>query len=180
MDVEEWHPPSESKMPETPQAFPRHGVNSLASLEGRALARALDALLIGIPYFAIVGIIALARVEDPNAPAEPISWTGPLWITVFGPIIALFVLYETVAVTRWGQTLGKLALGVRVARQVNGRCPLWWEAALRVGVVGLVLLVPLWPIVFLVAVTLYMVAGFDGMRRNVPDRVAGTVVVRAR
>jgi uncharacterized RDD family membrane protein YckC len=165
-------------MPAGPDAFPRTGVNSLASYESRAFARLLDASLLGIPYFFVVLVIA-AVSTDTTAQTEPVEWTGPLWLTVFGPLIALFVVYETVCVTLWGQTLGKLALGVRVARQVNGRCPLWWQSFLRVGIVGVVLLIPFVPVLF-VASGLYMAAGFDPLHRNVPDRAAGTVVVRTR
>ena len=165
-------------MPVGPDSFPRRGVNSLASLEGRAVARLLDALLLGIPYFVVAAVVAAVLAGSEPA-TEPVEMTGRLWLAVFGPLVGLFVVYETVCVWLWGQTVGKLALGVRVARQVNGRCPLWWEAFLRVGIVGLVLLIPFMPVVF-VASGLYMVAGFDEMRRNVPDRAAGTVVVRAR
>jgi uncharacterized RDD family membrane protein YckC len=178
IDVEEWHPPDAQKMPVGPQSFPRTGVNSLASLEGRAAARLLDAMLLGIPYFVVVGVVAMV-VAGPEPDPEPVVWTGRLWITVFGPLVGIFIVYETIAVTRWGQTLGKLALGLRVARQANGRCPLWWEAALRVGIVGLLIVIP-HPLALVAASGLYMVAGFDPMRRGVPDRVAGTVVVRSR
>jgi uncharacterized RDD family membrane protein YckC len=62
---------------------------------------------------------------------------------------------------------------------VNGRCPLWWESALRIGLPAVVAAVPL-PLALAVAVGLFTTAGFDPMRRNITDRAAGTVVVRAR
>ena len=68
---------------------------------------------------------------------------------------------------------------MRVVRLVNGRCPLWWEAAIRIALPGAVAVIPD-PLAKAVALALYGVAVADPMRRNVPDRAAGTVVVRSR
>ena len=71
VEIEEWHPPSETPMPVGPQSFPRTGVNSLASLGARGVARILDALIIGIPYSAIGGLVLLAVNGADRSTCEP-------------------------------------------------------------------------------------------------------------
>jgi uncharacterized RDD family membrane protein YckC len=177
VEIDEWHPPSEAKMPTGPQAFPRTGVNSLATLGARGVARTIDAVLLGIP-FSLIALLVMLLIDggDPN---EPMQQSPQTYIAVLAPLLVLAVLYETIAVTLWGQTIGKLIMGIRVARQVNGRCPLWWESMLRIGLPAVVAAIPL-PFAVAVAMGLYTTAGFDPMRRNITDRAAGTVVVRAR
>jgi uncharacterized RDD family membrane protein YckC len=180
VEIEEWHPPSETPMPVGPESFPRTGVNSLATLGSRGLARALDALIVGLPYSLVVGIVLLIANGGESMTADSMEGsTAQAQVALIGPLLAIVVLYETVTVALWGQTLGKLALGIRVARQVNGRCPLWWEAGVRIGLPAVVALIPV-PFALAVAMGLFTTAGFDPMRRNLTDRAAGTVVVRAR
>lgn len=179
VEIDEWHPPSEHPMPVGPQSFPRTGVNSLASLGARGVARTLDALVVAIPYSIVASIVLLIVNGTDSGTTETMEPTARSYVVLVVPLLVLAVLYETVAVTLWGQTLGKLAVGVRVARQANGRCPLWWEAALRIGLPAVVAAVPL-PLALAVAIGLFTTAGFDPMRRNITDRAAGTVVVRAR
>jgi uncharacterized RDD family membrane protein YckC len=177
VEIEEWHPPGENPMPVGPQSFPRTGVNSLAALGARGLARTIDTLLVGIPYFGIAFSILLL-VNGTETPDETVPTTRS-WVAIWGPLAGVLLLYETVTVTLWGQTLGKAVMGIRVARQVNGRCPLWWEAALRIGLVAVILVIP-HELALAVAMGLFTTAGFDPMRRNLTDRAAGTVVVRSR
>lgn len=164
-------------MPQGPDSFPAQGVNSLASVGQRTLARVIDLVVLSVPYLAVLGIVIAVLAAADTSP-EDIGETRA-WVLYVGPGIVVAMVYETLCVTRWGQTLGKLVVGIRVARQVNGRCPLWWESAQRVALPGAVVIIP-HPVALAGAMALYVVAGFDPMRRNVPDRAAGTVVVRAR
>lgn len=178
IDGDEWHPPTPVTMPVGPQSFPDAGVNSLAPVGLRAAARALDWVLISIPAFVVFSIAALTTVGlEGDAEDMAGDATLALWFTASAFLFGF--LYETVCLTRWGQTLGKLIVGLRVARQVNGRCPLWWEAGIRVALPGLVSAVP-HPAAPVGALVLYVAASFDPMRRSIPDRAAGTVVVRSR
>ena len=133
VEIDEWHPPSETPMPVGPQSFPRTGVNSLASLGARGVARTLDALVVAVPYSIVASIVLLIVNGTDSGTTETMEPTARSYVILVVPLLVLAFLYETVAVTLWGQTLGKLAVGVRVARQVNGRCPLWWESGLRIG-----------------------------------------------
>lgn len=165
-------------MPLEPGAFPRRGVNSLASTGSRGLARVLDGLVLLVPYLVVLtAIVAMVSGGDPDEVPE--LSRGQNWVVILGPAIALAIVYETICTTLWGQTLGKAAFGVRVARLTNGRCPLWWESAMRITLPGAVAIIP-HPAALAAAMTLFVVAGFDPIRRSVPDRAAGTVVVRTR
>ncbi len=180
MEIDEWHPPTQDPMPVGPQSFPRTGVNSLASLRDRGIARILDALIVGLPYSVIAGgVMLVLNGGDPTATDSMEGSSASGYVALVAPLLAVAVLYETIAVALWGQTLGKLALGIRVARQLNGRCPLWWEAALRIGLPAVVAVIPL-PFALALSMIIFTTAGFDPMRRNLADRAAGTVVVRAR
>jgi uncharacterized RDD family membrane protein YckC len=135
-------------------------------------------VLLGLP-FSIIATVVLLILDGGSDPAEPMQQSAQTYIAVLAPLLVLGVIYETICVSLWGQTVGKLIMGIRVARQVNGRCPLWWESALRIGFPAVIAAIPL-PFAGAVVMGLYLTAGFDPMRRNVPDRAAGTVVVRAR
>jgi len=179
-DIDEWHPPSEARMPDGPDSFPASGTNSLASIGSRWLARLIDLLVVGVPYVAVASVVVLIATSGDSAGDDATAAADPRAQVLFwGPPLALAVLYETICVTLWGQTLGKLALGVRVARVANGRCPLWWESAIRIALPSVVAVVP-HPLAKVVSIVLYAVAMFDPLRRSIPDRAAGTVVVRAR
>lgn len=173
---EEWHPPVAERYPTEAQSFPATGVNSLAPIWVRAVARLIDSLIVAVPTFLVFAVAALVSV---GTDAEAAAQDRGLQIWVTGAAFVSAVIYETVGVTLWGQTLGKLIVGIRVARQANGRNPQWWEAAIRVALPGVVTAVP-HPAASAAVLVLYGLAVFDPMRRSGPDRAAGTVVVRAR
>lgn len=178
MDHSESRSAGRTTMPEGPESFPARGVNSLASVGSRGLARLLDLAVLGVPLtvaYTIAALIASGGAPDPETTLA--SQSAYVWM--WGSAIALAVVYETICVTLWGQTLGKLVVGVRVVRLANGRCPLWWESAIRIALPGAVAVIPS-PLAKAAAVALYVVAVSDPIRRNVPDRAAGTVVVRSR
>lgn len=178
MDQSDSRPARQTTMPDGPDSFPARGVNSLASPGSRGMARLLDLTVLSVPLFVAYSIAALvASGGSPDPETTLASESAYVWM--WGSAIGLAVVYETICVTLWGQTLGKLVLGLRVVRQVNGRCPLWWEAAIRIALPGAVAVIPS-PLAKAAAVALYIVAVSDPIRRSVPDRAAGTVVVRSR
>lgn len=170
--MESWSPPEQAASSAGPDRFPTAGVNSLASVWVRAGARFIDTVLLAIPVaLALTISVAASGTESTEEVTIPV-WTIATW---FG----LTFLYETIGTTLWGQTIGKLICGVRVARIDNGRCPLWWQAGIRVAIPGVVGSVA-HPLASFVVMGLYVAAAFDALRRTVPDRAAGTVVVRSR
>jgi uncharacterized RDD family membrane protein YckC len=176
VEIDEWHPPTQAQHPEGPDAFPAAGVNSLAAIWTRAIARSIDTVIVMIPALVVLSVVAVA--SGPGG-SDEVEASPALQASVTGTIFLVSFLYETIGVTVWGQTLGKLLCGIRVARLLNGRCPLWWEAGLRVALPGVVAAVP-HPAALAASLAIYAVALFDPMRRTLADRAAGTVVVRAR
>jgi uncharacterized RDD family membrane protein YckC len=180
VQTEEWHPPVAEPFPSGPESFPATGVNSLATITSRWVARVVDSLLVAVPVGLATTVVIVAQAGgDPTAETATAESTATAQAVMWGAIVALAVVYETVAVARWGQTVGKALMGIRVARQVNGRCPVWWEAALRIGLPGVVAAIP-HPLARVAAMAMFVVAMFDPLRRGLPDRAAGTVVVRSR
>ncbi len=124
-------------------------------------------LLVGIPF--VLLLVPFATYKD-NKPTALPGWTWLAFVTLFGS-------YEIVLEAWTGQTLGKMALGVRVAQLVNGRRPEVGQVALRTLVPLTVLAVPIlvfaWPLI-------YMSAMFNPLLRGIHDHAGGTVVVRSR
>jgi uncharacterized RDD family membrane protein YckC len=153
--------------PRGPDDFPSAGPNSLASIGQRAAARTIDTVLIAVP--AALVLLPFVTVEGNKVTAMP------KWAIL--PFVVMMVVYEVALETWIGQTLGKLLLGVRVARLVNGKGPDVSQVTLRALVPASVLVLPfvsvLYPFV-------YLSAGFSPMRRGVHDHAGGTVVVRTR
>jgi uncharacterized RDD family membrane protein YckC len=160
--------PDEAPRPHEAADFPASGVNSLASFVQRGTARGIDAT---IPLIPVVAILALIALTDTSGDALP------RWPVFVG--IAVAIAYETTFVAWRGQTLGKMLLGVRVARLVNGTKPDPSQSALRALVPASALSLPgvfgvaLYLVVLLLAVP-------DELRRGLHDQAGGTVVVRSR
>jgi uncharacterized RDD family membrane protein YckC len=160
--------PEDVPRPREPEDFPLTGPNSLAAIHERGIARVIDLVIEVLPLGVLVALFA-----DVNTAKQTVSI--PAWI--FPLCLGLFVLYETVLVAWRGQTIGKMVLGVRVARLVNGSAPDPSHAALRAMVPATVLAIP---IVQLATPLVYLSSMFNPIGRGVHDSAAGTVVVRSR
>lgn len=169
MGDDDWYPPSTRTMPTEPADFPSSGRNSLALFAPRALARILDAALIGFPVL----LIGLATVlPSQGNEAELPRWTSAVWFV-------LVIVYETALVAWRGQTLGKLVMGVKVGRIDNGRPPPWWQAAIRIALPAAAAGLPFqWAIIAYSAI--YSTVMWNPLRRGLHDQAAGTVVVASR
>src|SRR5690606_24726913 len=64
------------RYPSGPQSFPATGVNSLATVTRRWMARVLDSFLIGLPVLVIVSLVLVIRsAGDPSADAADATST---------------------------------------------------------------------------------------------------------
>lgn len=87
-----------------------------------------------------------------------------------------WAVYEPAMLFLRGATLGKLAMGIRVVRMDDLCPPSLLHALVRWACV----------VLFVASIGRYVLAGFGvrsddpGRQRGLPDRAAGTVVVRTR
>ncbi len=155
------------------EELPDVGVGSIPPVWQRALARAVDSLIVLAVAMTIVTLTAQRQPDD--------TYTLPGWAGV--AIVVVWYLYETVPVWLWGQTPGKRLLGLVVVDRRTGRPPGINRAALRIIVVIAVTFVAaallrLGPAA--VVVTYGSAVAGGPLKRNWPDRAADTVVVRSR
>lgn len=105
--------------------------------------------------------------SDPPAQLYVLLWVG----------MAVLVLYEPVMVARWGATVGKLSMGIRVVRMADASAPGLARSFARVlvpSVAGVLTFGIGWFVVWLV-LALPLVFGQD--ERCWHDKLTGTVVV---
>ena len=91
--------------------------------------------------------------------------------------VALSIAYHTVSIARFGRTLGKGLLGLRVVAMPDGRPVAWSYAALRALVPSAAVLLPV--VGNLAGLAVYLWALFDKRRQGLHDKLAGTLVVPA-
>ncbi|CAN5620093.1 hypothetical protein BH20ACT2_BH20ACT2_08780 [soil metagenome] len=155
-----------AEVPADPDAFPAQGPDSLAGIGQRILARILDALVLAVPAAALL-------LPQVSIDGDELSVDVPLWVTV--ALFAMGFAYEVALVAWRGQTVGKIALRIRVARFTDGKVPAPSQAAIRhvlPAVIGVT------PYVSILALVVYVSAAWDPMKRGWHDKAAGTVVVR--
>jgi uncharacterized RDD family membrane protein YckC len=85
-------------------------------------------------------------------------------------------VYETLMIALLGRTVGKLALGTRVVRAVDGARPGWTEATMRALVPLSLGAIPRVGVVL--GVLVYSLALWNPLRQGLHDKAAGTLVVR--
>ncbi|MFF5143560.1 RDD family protein [Streptomyces sp. NPDC013157] len=151
-------------------ADPLAGMPPLADSGRRTLARIIDMILVGI----VVVLLTLAfRVSEYQMDGDKISAGRSFAQSLVAAV--LFVAYDTVLIAKWGQTLGKKWLGMRVANLSDGATPSAQTSLLR----ALVLWVPF---AFCCACVWTVICGgwsyFDRpYRQGLHDKAAKTVVV---
>jgi uncharacterized RDD family membrane protein YckC len=157
--------------------FPEAGPNALATFQQRGFARVVDELLITLPLIAVASVVVQAS-SDGSVPPEDLKI--PLLLSA--GVFAVLIVYEIIGVALWGQTLGKLMFGIRVARYTDGNRPTWAQSALRCllwaapGAAGLALL----SLSAVGALPIFLTAWRDPLRRALHDEAGGTIVVRTR
>lgn len=135
-------------------------------------ARLGAALIDGVIIFALVLVTALVAgvgrgVGKGLVPALP-------GIIVFGVFGLALLIANIVLLSRFGQTLGKRALGIAIVRTDGSRCELWRILVVRILAVRVIGVVPMvGPLFSLVDVLMI----FGEERRCVHDYMADTIVV---
>ncbi|MFD3545940.1 RDD family protein [Streptomyces sp. NPDC058655] len=161
---------------------PLAGMPPLADIGRRLAARIIDVVIIAIPLFLIqlaVGTnrytVATDRGEDVTEVITK-SYSGSGLIMTLVSIVA-YVGYDWWFTKKKGQTVGKKAMGLRVAMLNDGSVPPSSPALSRAAVLWLPTLICcfcLWPIALFVSVLVD-----KPYRQGLHDKVAKTVVVRS-
>jgi uncharacterized RDD family membrane protein YckC len=139
-----------------------------APLFRRALARLID---FGVGILMLVGLMlalaALGHAQVDQAREDRLDGTGIFVLSALLTFL-LYLVYEVGLVGRWGRTLGKVALGLRVERVADGGRPGLLRSFLRnlIPAAALIAFFPAYPLAWMVAPL---------GRAN--DRLAGTRVV---
>ena len=139
----------------------------LAPIGRRAAGLLLDRFIVALP----VVMVALAVGFKPSDEVTSHS------LLVFNvSITAAAFVYETLMIALLGRTVGKLALGTRVVRLIDGGHPGWYEAATR-SIVPLSLgAIP--RVGMFLTVIVYSWALWSPLRQGLHDKAAGTLVIR--
>ena len=155
--------PARASRSGSPIQVAEQGTSEAAGIGARFLASVIDLGLLGIVDLAViyftVQICGLSAAE--------------LSLLPIGPLIAFLVVQNgsyLVAFTAGGQTIGKMALGIRVVPAAIGTTLDLGRSLIRTGV---------WSLLVLPAGLGLLTALWSDERRGLHDRCAGTKVVRA-
>ncbi|WP_030793431.1 RDD family protein [Streptomyces sp. NRRL S-920] len=149
---------------------PLAGMPPLADSGKRVLARIVDMILIGIVVWLLSWLFNTSEYDvDPDKVNTGKSFGQSLLAAV------LYIAYDTLMISRTGQTLGKKWLGMRVANLNDGATPSMQTALARAAVLWL-------PFAFCCACIWTAICGgwsfFDKpYKQGLHDKAAKTVVV---
>jgi uncharacterized RDD family membrane protein YckC len=160
---------------------PGHRVNDPAPMGMRLLARIIDALVVGVASAIPIALLSVHLFRKTVATNGGTTDTFHLYDGNYFKfvLIGLVVggLYEVAMIAGAGATLGKMAVGVRVADLQTGHKPSVQQAAVRWVIPAVAQVV-----FFLLAWIVYLSPFFDATHRNRGwyDYAARTIAVRTR
>jgi uncharacterized RDD family membrane protein YckC len=127
----------------------------------------LDQFLVALPVVLVV--VALGFT-----PSDTVTSKSLLIFNIALTCVAF--VYETTMIALLGRTVGKIAFGMRVVRQVDGGRPDWVESLMRALVPVSLGAIPRVGVVL--GVLVYSIALWNPLRQGLHDKAAGTLVVR--
>lgn len=150
-------------------------VRTLASPGKRLVARILDFCVVwaGATFIGLFGFgsgLAMGASGSDVGIAAMVGTFLAASLTIF----VFSVAYEVSLTALRGQTLGKMAMSIRVARADNGELPGWGKATGRWALPWLLGLIPL--IGWIGTLLTYLSLTWDDRRQGWHDKAAGTVV----
>lgn len=140
---------------------------TLAPIIRRVGGLVIDQVLVALPIMCVV--IALGF-----RPSDTVTSKSLLVFNI--ALTSVAFVYETLMIALAGRTVGKIALGTRVVRLVDGGRPGWSESAMRALVPLSLGAIP--RIGVFLGVFVYSLAMWNPLRQGLHDRAAGTLVVR--
>ncbi|KIZ18730.1 RDD family protein [Streptomyces natalensis] len=152
-------------------ADPLAGMPPLANRGRRLVARIIDAIIIGVP----VGVIMNVIVGWANYTSTSSIETSKQ-ATVSGVTMLVYLIYEGLMLTSRGQTVGKMAMKIRVAMLANGAVPAGQAGWIRAAVYTLPEVVPCCGFIFWLVNVLWCTWD-KPYQQCLHDKAAKTVVV---
>ena len=156
-------------LPEQAAQAPAPPMAELASRGRRLMAVLVDgvvSILLAIPGV----IVAIGPVF--NGSEEP----DPLGIVLIGLAMILLTIVQAVLISKRGQSIGKIALGIRIAHSVDGSNPGFLKGFLiRTFVPQIIYQVPFLGFLFLLVDSCFI---FSEQRQCIHDLMAETVVLK--
>ncbi|KQW12886.1 RDD family protein [Streptomyces sp. Root369] len=151
-------------------ADPLAGMPPLAPSGRRTLARIIDMIMVAVVVWLITWGVG---VSEYNVDSDDMQYGKSLAQSALAAV--LYIAYDTVMISRSGQTLGKKWLGMRVANLDNGSTPSTQSTLIRSAVLWI-------PFAFCCACIWTAIAGgwsyFDKpYKQGLHDKAAKTVVV---
>lgn len=146
----------------------------LAEPGARLRAKIIDLKILVAVVVGCIIVVLLALAADRSNTGVGVVGGVVLASMILG-LVSL--LYDPVLVAIRGQTVGKMAMRIRVVCADNGELPGWGRSFGRWAVPGALLFVP--GVGVLLALVCFASLTWDPSRRGWHDRLAGTVVVKA-
>jgi uncharacterized RDD family membrane protein YckC len=139
----------------------------LAPIIRRIGGLVLDQIVVALPVVMVVVALGFTPSDDVTSKA----------LLVFNiAVTSVAFCYETTMIALLGRTVGKLAMGTRVVRLVDGARPDWSESAMRALVPLSLGAIP--RVGVFLGVLVYSLALWNPLRQGLHDKAAGTLVVR--
>ncbi|MFE3885544.1 RDD family protein [Streptomyces lydicus] len=152
-------------------ADPLAGMPPLANRGRRLVARIIDAIIIGVPVSVIMTLI-VGGVDYFSTDSVEAGRQS----TVTGVTMLAYLIYEGLMLSSRGQTLGKMAMKIRVAMLANGSIPTAQAGWTRAAVYTLPEIVPCCGFIFWLVNVLWCTWD-QPYHQCLHDKAAKTVVV---
>lgn len=148
----------------------------LASPGKRLGARLIDwvILCVGALIISALGFGGSAVLGSSGTDAGMGAAIGALFGTML-MVLFLAIAYEVTLTAIRGQTVGKMAVGIRVARADNGDVPGWGKSIIRWALPNLMCLIPI--IGWVGGLLTYISLTWDDRRQGWHDKAGATVVI---
>ena len=173
--------------------LPGVGAVRLASMGQRFLARVVDAIIVGIPFFILYFVLGAAFASSAASSIQVDPETGQVVsggaflgggfiIFLIAPLIFLVlqILYEVSMIATRGATLGKQVAGVKVIRELDGQLPGWGGAFTRWAVMVAPVIVPCLGSLWVLLCELSPFFDNQGRRQGWHDKAAKTIVTATK